>query len=108
MNTSMAPSTRIDSSIHMDNQNMFGENQQQYAPATLLPNSQGDQRNPLPSDIEALIQERIRQERIAWEAERDAQDHARFSRAGNLSHQGHSHYTNNGDSYSHTKERNRL
>ncbi|GAA0167365.1 hypothetical protein LIER_40364 [Lithospermum erythrorhizon] len=88
-NTSMAPSVRIDSAIHMDNQNIFGKSQHQHAPATLLPNSQGGQNNPQPTDIEAIIQERIRQERMAWEAERVAQEQACSSRAGNQSLHGY-------------------
>ncbi|GAA0160818.1 hypothetical protein LIER_39112 [Lithospermum erythrorhizon] len=41
MDTSVASFVRIDSSIHIDNQNKSGENQQ-HAPATPLPNFQGD------------------------------------------------------------------
>ncbi|GAA0160060.1 hypothetical protein LIER_38969 [Lithospermum erythrorhizon] len=62
----------------MDNQNISSENQQQNAPATPLPNSQGGQYNLLPADIEAIIPERM-----AWEAERVSQDHARSSYVGN-------------------------
>ncbi|GAA0167918.1 hypothetical protein LIER_22752 [Lithospermum erythrorhizon] len=85
---------------------MSGENQQHHAPATPLPNFQGGQCNPLSADIETIIQERLHQERKSWEVKRAAQDHPLSSHAGNLSHQGHSHYTDNGDSYRDTEEKN--
>ncbi|GAA0170031.1 hypothetical protein LIER_24381 [Lithospermum erythrorhizon] len=88
----------------MDNQNIPYRNQ--HAPATLLPHSQGGQHNPLPADIKAIIQERIQQDRMAWEVEQAAQDHARSSRTRNPSHQGYSRYTDNEDSYSNEEERN--
>ncbi|GAA0151565.1 hypothetical protein LIER_37307 [Lithospermum erythrorhizon] len=86
----------------MDNQNISGGNQ--HAPVTPLPHSQGGQHNPLPADIEAIIQERIHQERMSWEAERATQDHTRSSRVGNPSHQGYSRYTDNESSIE-TKKR---
>ncbi|GAA0163027.1 hypothetical protein LIER_18999 [Lithospermum erythrorhizon] len=88
----------------MDNQNISGENQ--HAPTTPLANFQGEQHDPLPADIEEIIQERIRQEQMAWEAEQAAQDHARFSRERNPSQHGYLRYTDNEESYSNEEARN--
>ncbi|GAA0147998.1 hypothetical protein LIER_07557 [Lithospermum erythrorhizon] len=90
----------------MDKQNISGENQQQHALTTPLPNSQGGQHHPLHVDIKAIIQERIQQEWMTREAEWVAQDHARSSHAGNPSHHGDSHYTDNEESYSDIEARN--
>ncbi|GAA0144063.1 hypothetical protein LIER_35865 [Lithospermum erythrorhizon] len=104
--TLVEPSIRIDSPKSMNtNQSIFGEHEEQHVTAPSPSNFQGDQQNPLPADIEAIIQQLLRQERMAWEAEREEQDQARSSRVGNPPIYTQSYYTDNIEHYKDMEER---